>query len=346
MSMNSPPTTVASRTFNGNVRRRPQGYLSRPMDGRSRFAGRHDERADRAPEIHDPSVTGAVNSSVEIFPTDIVKRRTVAWGGMTAEIVQATRSERIEYRFQAPVHLLAVHEQGVRREGETFVEGLPRSSLRDLRKKLTFVPAGLEYYDRQEPRTLSRVVHFYFDPSKMPISSEARFGDLAPRLHFEDPALWDTALRLATLIESSGADNLLYVEALGVVLAHELARPNPETPRIKAPIQGGLASWQQRIVTTYIDEHLDEQISLAALAQLVRLSPYHFCRTFKQSLGIPPHRFHTLRRIERAKALLAKPGSSVTDIGLRVGFNQTSSFSAAFRKATGLTPTAYHRSLS
>src|SRR5262249_41625659 len=157
-----------------NVRQGPQRYLLRPMDGRLHFCVKHDEPTDReGPEIHDPSVTDAVNSRVEILPTDIVKRRTVAWCGMTAEIVQATRSERIEYRFQASVHLLAVYEQGVRREGQTFVEGLPRSSLRDLRKKLTFVPAGREYYDRQEPRTLSRVVHFYFDPSKMPVSSEA-----------------------------------------------------------------------------------------------------------------------------------------------------------------------------
>ena len=43
--------------------------------------------------------------------------------------------------------------------------------------------------------------------------------------------------------------------------------------------------------------------------------------------------------------LLAKPGFSVTDIGLTVGFSQTSSFTAAFRKATGFTPTGYHRNL-
>jgi AraC family transcriptional regulator len=78
---------------------------------------------------------------------------------------------------------------------------------------------------------------------------------------------------------------------------------------------------------------------------LVRLSPFYFCRAFKQSFGIPPHRFHTSRRIERAKALLAKPAPSVTDIGLTVGFSETSSFTAAFRKATGFTPTSYHRSL-
>jgi AraC family transcriptional regulator len=119
--------------------------------------------------------------------------------------------------------------------------------------------------------------------------------------------------------------------------------PNVGAQRIEAPARGGLASWQQRIVIAYIEEHLAEQIPLAGL---VRLSPYYFCRAFKQSLGLPPHRYHNTRRIEQAKILLAKPAPSVTDIGMTVGFSDTSSFTTAFRKATGLTPSAYHRSLS
>jgi AraC family transcriptional regulator len=111
-------------------------------------------------------------------------------------------------------------------------------------------------------------------------------------------------------------------------------------------VRGGLAGWQQRIVTTYIEEHLAEQIPLATLARLVRLSPYYFCCAFKQSFGLPPHRYHNSRRIEQAKILLAKPAPSVTDVGLTVGFSEASSFTAAFRKATGLTPTTYHRSLT
>jgi AraC family transcriptional regulator len=114
---------------------------------------------------------------------------------------------------------------------------------------------------------------------------------------------------------------------------------------VKAPIRGGLAAWQQRVAATYIEEHLAEQISLKSLARVVRLSPYHFCRAFKQSFGMPPNRYHTSRRIELAKILLAKPAASVTEIGLALGFSQTSSFSAAFRRATGCTPTGYHRSL-
>ena len=59
--------------------------------------------------------------------------------------------------------------------------------------------------------------------------------------------------------------------------------------------------------------------------------------TFKQSFGLPPHRYHTSRRIEHAKTLLAKPALSVTDIGMRVGFSETSSFTAAARRP-GLPP--------
>jgi transcriptional regulator GlxA family with amidase domain len=62
-------------------------------------------------------------------------------------------------------------------------------------------------------------------------------------------------------------------------------------------------------------------------------------------LGLPPHRYHTAKRIEHAKTLLAKHAFSVTDIGMRVGFAETSSFTAAFRKATGVTPSTYHQGL-
>jgi AraC family transcriptional regulator len=61
---------------------------------------------------------------------------------------------------------------------------------------------------------------------------------------------------------------------------------------------------------------------------------------------MPPHRYLTWQRIERAKALLGERKLSVTEIGLDVGFSETSSFTAAFRKLTGETPTAYRRSLA
>lgn len=320
------------------------------LDCRSGFSGTQLETPGRA---RDKVLPGKAKSatpapSVEICPADSVKRRTVSWQGMTAEIVQATGCERIEYRSHAAVHLLVLCERGARREGETYVEGLPRSTLRDVTRKLIFVPAGHDYCDWHEPRTTARMVFFFFDPATLPVpaASDGHEVCLAPRLFFEDAALFATAQKLTALIEGPVSDDCSYLEALGRVLAHELMRVNQGGTQSKQAVRGGLAAWQQRTATAYIDEHLSDSVPLATLAGLVGLSTYHFCRAFKQSFGVPPHRYHTGLRIERAKALLARPAFSVTDIGLTLGFSETSSFTAAFRKATGLTPTAYHRSLA
>jgi AraC family transcriptional regulator len=151
-------------------------------------------------------------------------------------------------------------------------------------------------------------------------------------------------LKLAALIERSGSDDR-YAEALGVVLAHELTRTNISRDSALSPISGGLAAWQRRKAIAYIEERLAESISLAALAQLVGLSACYFCRAFRQSVGMPPQRYQLTQRVERAKALLAKHAASVTDVGLSVGYNDASAFCTAFRRVTGLTPSAYRRGL-
>ena len=290
-------------------------------------------------------VTLAQHPVVEISPRQSVRRRMVSSPGMTAELVQEMGSDRIDYHFVAPSHLLVLFERGVRREGETNVAGLPPSTLRQLTRKFVFVPAGHTYRDWHEPDTPARITFFYFDPAELPGARDGNRIPLGPRLFFEEPHLLATAQKLAGLIDGSESDNRCYIEALGRVLAHELTRLNYGKPR-KGAVRGGLAAWQQRIVACHIEDHLAEPIPLATLAELVGLSTYHFCRALKQSFGIPPHRYHTSRRIERAKALLTKPAPSVTSIGLTLGFSDTSSFTATFRKATGLTPTAYHRSLA
>ena len=132
-----------------------------------------------------------------------------------------------------------------------------------------------------------------------------------------------------------------------IASAPEYVRPSARIrvcpPPQKSEFRGGLAAWQERIVSTHIEEHLPSHISIATLAGLARLSTHHFCRAFKQSFGIPPHRYHMVRRIEHAKILLMEQARSVTEIGLDLGFSETSSFSALFRRLTGQTPSAFRR---
>ena len=293
------------------------------------------------------SVALAADGVMQISPGNAVTRRIARWPGMAVEIVQASRRGRIDYRYCSSMHMLVVHDRGVRHDGCTVIQGLPPSKLQDCSRKLVFVPAGHEYHDWHEPRTLSRTVFFYFDPAQLAMGQQREFSSssLGPRLFFEDGALVETALKLAALIESGGSDRR-YAEALGVVLAHELARMNSSRHSALAPTSGGLAAWQRRKAVAYIEERLAEPISLTALAQLVGLSACYFCRAFRQSFGIPPQRYQVTQRVERAKTLLAKQAASVTDVGLTVGYNDASAFCTAFRRVTGLTPSAYRRGLS
>ena len=289
----------------------------------------------------------AADPFVQVSPPGAVSRRSASGAGIAVEIVQDNRRGRIDYHYRSPLHMLVAHDRGVRHEGCTVIEGLPESTLQDCSRKLVLVPAGHKYHDWHEPRTLSRVVFFYFNPLQLAIgpSSHAR-SSLSPRIFFEDGAIMQTALKLAALIEGGDSDHRQYLDALGVVLRHELAGINAGTRGAEAQPSGGLAAWQRRKAVAYIEEHLAEPISLEALARLVGLSACYFCRAFRQSLGMPPQRYQLSQRIERAKTLLAKHAASVTDVSLTVGYNDTSAFCTAFRRITGLTPSAYRRHFS
>ena len=128
-----------------------------------------------------------------------------------------------------------------------------------------------------------------------------------------------------------------------ILVMHELIRPERTMSTMARPLRGGLPAWQQKRVAEFIEAHLAEEISLAVLAELAGLSLFHFARAFTQSFGMPPHRYHMARRMDRARSLLQKPALSVTQIGIQIGFRESSSFTKAFRRFTGLTPTEYRR---
>ena len=115
--------------------------------------------------------------TVDITPHRAVTRRGIEWSGMRVELVQAKMRERVDHSFRSRLHLLAAYEQGVRRDGKSCVEGATRSSLRDVAKKLTFVPAGHLYREWYDPRIPTTVTYFYFDPASLRIRFRRRSGE-------------------------------------------------------------------------------------------------------------------------------------------------------------------------
>src|ERR1700761_9456462 len=213
-------------------------------------------------------------SIVEISPSDIVRRRLAHWGVIQADVVNVTRRETFEYGFHARRHLLIAYERAEREDGETLIEGLPKSRLREFNCKLSLVPAGHRFSGWQTPRVLTRVNYFYIDLQDRLLNPESGIAcrPISPRLFFFNQAIWDTALKLkAEVGNTADPGSRQYAEALCMVLMHELFRLERAYIAAAKPVRGGLPAWQQKRVAEFIEEHLAEHVPLAALAELVDL---------------------------------------------------------------------------
>ena len=167
--------------------------------------------------------------------------------------------------------------------------------------------------------------------------------ELTPNVPLEDSMLQAGLLALKHEAETGSPGGRLYAESVATALAVHLARHysihKPEL-RIRS---GGLAPGQLRRAVDFIQEQLAENISLNALAAAVGLSPFHFARSFKKSVGLTPHQYVIRCRIERARQLLLRADASVSDIASRVGFCDQSHLTAHFKRLYGVTPKAFVR---
>lgn len=91
----------------------------------------------------------------------------------------------------------------------------------------------------------------------------------------------------------------------------------------------------------YINENLEHDLSLDAIAATIGMSSYHFARMFKQSIGLAPHQYVIERRLKQAQVLLTTTELTILEVSFRVGFKSQSHFTRLFRKLIGITPRAY-----
>ncbi len=88
---------------------------------------------------------------------------------------------------------------------------------------------------------------------------------------------------------------------------------------------------------------LSEDISLDELAAEARLSPFHFARMFKRSVGVPPRVYLTRLRVEKACELLGSTGLTVTEIALEVGYSSNQALARVFMRHKRMSPRDYRR---
>ncbi len=92
-----------------------------------------------------------------------------------------------------------------------------------------------------------------------------------------------------------------------------------------------------------LEDRLDQPLDLAVLARELGVAYGAFRKGFARALGVPPARYRQLRRIDRAKSMLAEPGATLASVAARLGYCDVYFFCRQFRQVTGGTPGFWRR---
>ncbi|WP_053005869.1 AraC family transcriptional regulator [Kiloniella spongiae] len=194
-----------------------------------------------------------------------------------------------------------------------------------------------------------KFMHLYFD--------QAEFDHIALESYGIDPnlvELEDVAFQSDPVIEQlfrqvilpldwqNPADRMSLSHA-GQLLVQHLFRHYSNKNAEPTFVRGGLSPFVIKRVKDYIEEALDQGLVIEDLAAVAELSPFHFTRMFQLTMGVSPHQYVLLRRVERAKDLLGDTHNTLSAIALQCGFSSQSHLTTRFRRATGLTPSKFRQ---
>lgn len=162
-------------------------------------------------------------------------------------------------------------------------------------------------------------------------------GRLEPIYNMNHPLVSQLVLSLANEIDGGFLDTIL-ADALNTALAVQIIRLCGNPTAITLTSSNGLSRERLQRVSNYVEAHLDDNLSLAVLADIACLSPFHFSRSFKQATGVGPQRYVIKRRLERAKRLLRQTGDPLALIAQEAGFADQSHLTQVFRRELSMTP--------
>jgi AraC family transcriptional regulator len=164
--------------------------------------------------------------------------------------------------------------------------------------------------------------------------------EIVGQLKVSDPLIQQMGLALLAELESDALGSRIYAEAMATTLAVHLLRRYCARSQTIREYSEGLTKYKLQQAIDYINEYLNQDLTVAAIANVVQMSPYHFSRLFKQSTGLAPHQYVIQCRVERAKQLLLRRELTIAEVAYRAGFANQSHLNRHFKRLLGVTPRA------
>ena len=137
-----------------------------------------------------------------------------------------------------------------------------------------------------------------------------------------------------------------FADAVVTVLTTHLLRSYNASAEARSDVAGGLGPAASRRVRKYIEESIEGDLSIEALARVSGLSPHYFAEGFRRTTGFTPHQYVSHRRVDRARQLLTQADLPLTEVANRCGFKSQSQFTTVFHRFTGVTPGKFRAGLA
>ncbi|MGH8080638.1 MAG: helix-turn-helix transcriptional regulator [Lysobacter sp.] len=276
----------------------------------------------------------------------VIERRQIELAeGVEFAVASENIARPTEWNLHHDRHTLIVHLDGAMRRLETRIEGAGRLHATPAAGDLWLIPAGRRYQGRALGGDIA-YAELTINPAAYPGFGRASDDDagLVPRMKHRDPFVHGLATRLAHL--SGETDDLAAAlrESLGQALCLHLLREHGagSAGEAIAPVPAPrLSATARRRIEDYIQAHLDQRITLAALAGLAGLSTHRLLIAFRHSFGATPIQYVLAQRLHCARERLRSSDDDVGSIAIDTGFSSHSHLSALFKKRYGLTPSEY-----
>ena len=182
------------------------------------------------------------------------------------------------------------------------------------------------------PELMNRVAEeFDLDPSQIEIRN---------CFQTRDPQLENIGWALKAEMECGYPSGRVYFDSLAVSVTARLLRCYSSRSIEPGRQNGRLSDRRLRQVLSYIEDNLNQNISLGDLAGVAGVSVSHFKSLFRESVGLSAHQYLIRRRVERAKSLLGEGKMPISQIAFETGFAHQSHLAKHMRRVLGLSPKA------
>ncbi|MEO1038429.1 MAG: AraC family transcriptional regulator [Pseudomonadota bacterium] len=287
----------------------------------------------------------------DVYPSGpLVESKAVARASaadlLTCEYFEAEPASMPTERFAQHHILINLHPKPLR------VENWRDGEHRDFtfnQNEIVVTPAGVESGWRWHER--SQCIVITCEPVKLERFAGSELGltlteaQLRDEPQFVDADLAEAARGLVSAIRTGGAASAVLYESLARVFLVKLIQKYGLEREDEYAFTRSFTARHYKAVLDLVRERFSERITLDDMAAIAGLSPYHFARLFRTTIGEPPYQFVRRYRVEQAERLLAEPAMSMVEIALACGFSDQAHLSRTFKAITGRTPSQFRETL-